>query len=53
MNQNDIIEKVNKQVIDGLSKRGFDWFKTWKSGDANQPMNRATKMVKSRKAVSL
>jgi antirestriction protein ArdC len=43
MSQNVIFEKVNEAVIKGLKRDGFDWFKPWKAGAENQPMNRAKK----------
>lgn len=43
MSQNVIFEKVNEAVLEGLKKDGFNWFKPWKAGAENQPMNRAKK----------
>ena len=40
--QNQIFEKINKTVIDGLKAKGLSWFKPWKSGQANAPFNLAT-----------
>jgi len=42
MNKLNIYEKINQQVIAGLKKSGMAWFKPWKSGQANMPMNYAT-----------
>ena len=33
-NQNEIFEKINDIVIDGLTKEGMNWFKPWKGGQA-------------------
>jgi antirestriction protein ArdC len=38
----NIYENINKQVIEGLEKEGLNWFRPWKAGGANQPMNYAT-----------
>lgn len=43
MSQELIIKKVNEAVIEGLKKDGFNWFKPWKAGAENQPMNIAKK----------
>jgi len=43
MTQDQIIEKINSKVIDGLKEKGLDWFRPWKAGEENQPMNRLTK----------
>lgn len=40
--QNQIFEKINKTVIEGLKAKGLSWFKPWKSGQANAPFNLAT-----------
>jgi antirestriction protein ArdC len=40
--QNQIFEKINKTVIDGLKAKGLSWFKPWKAGQANAPFNLAT-----------
>ena len=40
--QNQIFEKINKTVIEGLKAKGLSWFKPWKSGQANAPFNIAT-----------
>ena len=42
-NQNDIFEKINDIVIEGLKKDGLNWFKPWKGGQANAPFNLHTK----------
>lgn len=39
MKQNVIIKMVNDKVIEGLKRDGFNWFKPWKAGEENQPMN--------------
>lgn len=39
MKQDVIIKMVNDKVIEGLTQKGFDWFKPWKAGDDFQPMN--------------
>jgi len=39
--QNQIFEKINKTVIEGLKAKGLSWFKPWKSGQANAPFNLA------------
>jgi antirestriction protein ArdC len=38
----NIYDKINDQVLEGLEKEGLNWFKPWKSGGANQPMNYST-----------
>ena len=38
----NIYEKINQQVLEGLEKEGLNWFRPWKSGGANQPMNYST-----------
>jgi antirestriction protein ArdC len=43
MKQDVIIKMVNDKVIEGLTQKGFDWFKPWKAGDENQPMNYVNK----------
>ncbi len=40
--QNEIFDKVNKLVIEGLKKDGMQWFKPWKGGQENSPFNLAT-----------
>ena len=35
----NIYDKINDQVLEGLEKQGLNWFRPWKSGQANQPMN--------------
>ena len=35
----NIYDKINDQVLEGLEKEGLNWFRPWKSGQANQPMN--------------
>lgn len=40
--QNQIFEKINKAVIEGLKAKGLSWFKPWKAGQANAPFNLAT-----------
>ena len=40
--QNQIFEKINKTVIDGLKSKGLSWFKPWKAGQANAPFNLET-----------
>jgi len=40
--QNQIFEKINKTVIEGLKAKGLSWFKPWKAGQANAPFNLAT-----------
>jgi antirestriction protein ArdC len=40
--QNQIFEKINKTVIDGLKAKGLSWFKPWKAGQANAPFNLVT-----------
>jgi len=41
--QNEIFERVNKLVIEGLKKEGMNWFKPWKGGQENSPLNLSTK----------
>lgn len=36
MTQNEIIEKINQQVIDGLETRGLKYFKPWKDVHTNE-----------------
>jgi antirestriction protein ArdC len=38
----NIYDKINDQVLEGLEKEGLNWFRPWKSGQANQPMNYST-----------
>ena len=38
----NIYDKINQQVLEGLEKEGLNWFRPWKSGGANQPMNYST-----------
>jgi len=40
MTQDEIIQAVNDKVIDGLKDKGLSWFRPWKSGEENQPLNR-------------
>ena len=40
--KNQVFEKVNKVVIEGLKKQGLSWFKPWKEGQANAPFNLST-----------
>ena len=40
--KNQVFERVNKVVIEGLKKQGLSWFKPWKEGQANAPFNLAT-----------
>jgi len=42
MNKINLYEKINNQVLEGLKKQGLNWFKPWKAGKCNQPMNFAT-----------
>ena len=42
MNKLNLYEKINNQVLEGLKKQGLNWFKPWKAGKCNQPMNFAT-----------
>lgn len=39
----DLINKINDQVIKGLESKGLEWFKPFKSGKENQPINRFSK----------
>lgn len=39
MNKSNIYDKINNQVLEGLEKEGLNWFRPWKSGQGNQPMN--------------
>ena len=39
----DLISKINDQVITGLESKGLEWFKPFKTGKGNQPMNRVSK----------
>ena len=39
----DLISKINDQVITGLESKGLEWFKPFKTGKGNQPMNRMSK----------
>ena len=39
----DLISKINEQVIKGLEQKGLEWFKPFKTGKGNQPMNRVSK----------
>jgi antirestriction protein ArdC len=43
MTQDQIIQAVNDKVIDGLKDKGLSWFRPWKSGEENQPMNRVSR----------
>ena len=43
MTQDAIIQAVNDKVIEGLKEKGLQWFRPWKSGEENQPLNRSTK----------
>jgi len=38
----NIYEQINNQVLEGLEKEGLNWFRPWKAGDVNQPMNYST-----------
>mgnify|MGYP003644592738 FL=1 len=40
--QNQIFEKINKAVIEGLKAKGLSWFKPWRAGQQNAPFNLAT-----------
>ena len=40
MTQDAIIQAVNDKVIEGLKEKGLEWFRPWKSGEENQPINR-------------
>lgn len=40
--KNQVFERVNKVVIEGLKKQGLSWFKPWKGGQANAPFNLST-----------
>ena len=40
MTQDEIIQAVNDKVIEGLKDKGLSWFRPWKSGEENQPLNR-------------
>lgn len=40
MTQDEIIQAVNDRVIEGLKDKGLQWFRPWKSGEENQPLNR-------------
>ena len=42
MNKSNIYDKINNQVLEGLEKDGLNWFRPWKSGQGNQPMNYST-----------
>ena len=39
----NIYENINEQVLEGLKTKGLEWFKPWKSGEANRPRNYASK----------
>ena len=41
--KNEVFEKINKLVIEGLEKEGMQWFKPWKGGQENAPFNLHTK----------
>ena len=43
MTQDQIIKSINDKVIEGLKEQGLKWFRPWKSGEENQPLNRLTK----------
>jgi len=43
MNANNIYDRINKIVIEGLEKEGLSWFKPWKNGAENRPFNMYTK----------
>ena len=43
MTQDQIIQAVNDKVIEGLKDKGLQWFRPWKSGEENQPLNRLSK----------
>ena len=38
----NVIEKVNTIVLEGVKKEGILWFKPWKSGGDNAPLNYST-----------
>ena len=44
MTKVDVYEKINQLVIDGLSKKGLNWFKPWKDSNGSMvlPMNYVT-----------
>ena len=43
MTQDQIIKSINDKVIEGLQNQGLKWFRPWKAGEENQPLNRLTK----------
>jgi len=45
MKNQEIIDSINERVIDGLKEHGMEWFKPFKAGEFNQPMNRITKRL--------
>ena len=43
MTQEQIIKSINDKVIEGLQNQGLKWFRPWKAGEENQPLNRLSK----------
>lgn len=41
--KDEVFDKINKLVIEGLEKEGMEWFKPWKGGQENAPFNLYTK----------
>ena len=39
MNANTIYTTINEAVLKGLETKGLEWFKPWKAGEHNQPIN--------------
>lgn len=49
MTKVDVYEQINQIVIEGLEKKGLNWFKPWKDSNGNLvlPMNHVTERVYS------